>query len=150
MPRRWTLVLFMREINRDIILIYLPSASSTDVCELHFFLVVRLYCSVPVHPDRARVSKALCLYVSICYCSVCLHCICSLLMQLCHSSIIALQSWTLSLEKFKLFTLSTRFLKLGSVDTNLWLPIHEQSTLKLQIRLQILSYSEANKVLNLI
>lgn len=100
-------VLFLGENNRDIILIYLASASSIDVYELYFFLVVRLYCSVPVHPDRARVSKAVCLYVSICYCSVCLHCICSLLMQLCHNSI-ALQSWTLSLEKFKLFTLSTR------------------------------------------
>ena len=37
----------------------------------YFLLVVRLYCSVPVHPDRARVSKAVCLYVLICYCSVC-------------------------------------------------------------------------------
>ena len=71
-------VLFLGEINRDIILIYLQSASSIDVY-VKFFLVVRLYCSVPVHPDRARVSKAGCLYVLICYCSVCLHCICSFL-----------------------------------------------------------------------
>lgn len=71
--------LFLGENYTDIILIYLQSASSIDVYELYFFLVVRLYCSVPVHPDRARVSKAVCLYVLICYCNVCLHCICSFL-----------------------------------------------------------------------
>lgn len=90
---------------------------------LYFFLVVRLYCSVLVHPDRARVSKAVCLYVLICYYSVCLHCIShswyNYIITHCTAILDPL------IRKVQTFP--------RSGDTNLWLPVHEQSTLNCRL-----------------